>query len=91
MSDRARLQRWTPAEMDAYEHARAMLNAVIAAYSARVGTAPNPQEARALREEREPVLIERDRLTADHRERIAEIIREMPARLAAVRDGGAGE
>ncbi|MGW3100037.1 hypothetical protein ACWDCC_42105 [Streptomyces sp. NPDC001102] len=83
--------RWTTAEMDDYERARALLNAVIAAYSGRIGAAPSKEAARALREERAPLLTERDSLTADDRQRIAEIIREMPARLAAVRQGGAGE
>ncbi|MDN3294928.1 hypothetical protein QWM81_12875 [Streptomyces ficellus] len=77
--------------MDAYEQARALLNAVIAAYSGRISTAPSPEAARALREERAPLLAERDALTADDRIRIAEIIREMPARLARVREGDAGE
>lgn len=86
-----RSSRWTSAEMDSYERARALLDAVIAAYSGRIGAAPSPQAARALRAERAPLLVERDALTADSRERIAEILRDMPAQLAAVREGDAGE
>lgn len=77
--------------MDAYERARALLNAVIAAYSGRIGAAPSPEVARALRAERAPLLAERDVLTADDQERIAEILRDMPDQLAAVREGNAGE
>lgn len=91
MPNNTRAPRWTVAEMDAYERARALLNAVIAAYSARIGAADNAEAARTLREERAPLLAERDTLTADDQARIAEIIRDMPARLAEVREGGAGE
>ncbi|MFY0516010.1 hypothetical protein ACOMD4_37340 [Streptomyces anulatus] len=77
--------------MDAYERARALLSAVIAAYSGRIHVALTPEAARALREERAPLLSERDTLTADSQVRIAEILRDMPARLAAVREAGAGE
>lgn len=87
-----RRPRWTAAEMDAYERAHALLNAVIAAYSARIGVAPTAQAAQELREERAPLLAERDTLTADDQCRIAEIIQDMPDRLAAVRThGGTGE
>lgn len=48
--------------MDSYERARALLDAVIAAYSGRIGAAPSPQAARALRAERAPLLVERDAL-----------------------------
>ncbi len=91
MSNAARLPRWTGAEMDAYERARALLNAVIAAYSGRIYTAPSAEAARVLREERAPLLAERDTLTADSWERIADILRDMPALLATVRKGSAGE
>lgn len=77
--------------MDAYERARTLLNAVIAAYSGRIGEAPSAQDARALREKRAPLLAERDALTADSRERIAEILRDMPTELATIRNGSAGE
>ncbi|WP_328418491.1 hypothetical protein OG542_40560 (plasmid) [Streptomyces violaceus] len=90
MMNSARPQ-WTTAEMDAYERAHALLNAVIAAYSGRIGSAPTRQTAQALRKERAPLLEERDTLTASDRTRIEEIIREMPSRLAALREGGAGE
>ncbi|GAA2463250.1 hypothetical protein GCM10010273_56490 [Streptomyces lavendulocolor] len=77
--------------MDAYERARALLNAVIAAYSGRIGAAPSPEAARALRAQRAPLLVERDSLTADSQERIAEILRDLPAQLAAEREGNPGE
>ncbi|MFJ6699363.1 hypothetical protein ACIQM4_25230 [Streptomyces sp. NPDC091272] len=64
----------------------AVLNAVIAAHSGRIGAADDPQTARAWRAQRAPPLIERDVLTADGRERIAEILRDMPALLAVVRE-----
>ncbi|MGW2725384.1 hypothetical protein [Streptomyces sp. NPDC001492] len=86
-----RRPRWTPQEMDDYERARSLLSAMIAAYSARIADAPDSEAARALRTERTPLLEERDRLTADHRERVAEILRDMPDRLRAVREGGSGE
>ncbi|MFJ2589708.1 hypothetical protein [Streptomyces sp. NPDC087538] len=77
--------------MDAFEQARRLLNAVIAAYSGRIGAATSPESARALRAKRAPLLTERDTLTADNRQRIAEILTEMPSRLAAVRKGKTGE
>ncbi|MEU5163945.1 hypothetical protein AB0G74_30620 [Streptomyces sp. NPDC020875] len=84
--------RWTVAEMDAHEQARALLNALISAYSARIGAAPTPEAARELRAERAPLLAERDSLTADDRARIEEILKEVPRQLAAVRGtGGPGE
>ncbi|WP_411083429.1 hypothetical protein [Streptomyces sp. cmx-18-6] len=74
--------------MDSYERARALLSALIAAYSGRIGETSTRQEAQALRAERAPFLAERDSLTAGDRERVAEILREMPERLRAVREGG---
>ncbi|MCP9205780.1 hypothetical protein [Streptomyces cucumeris] len=53
--------------------------------------APGPEAARVLREERAPLLAERETLTADDQERITVILREMPSRLAAAREGGAGD
>lgn len=91
MPSSARPPQWTAAEMDAYEQARALLNAVIAAYSGRIGTAPSREAAQALRQERAPLLTERDSLTADDRERVAQIIQEMPDQLRSVREGGPGE
>ncbi|SDB95877.1 hypothetical protein F610DRAFT_00729 [Streptomyces sp. LaPpAH-199] len=91
MSEAARTQRWTAEEMDAHERARALLNAVIAAYSSRIHGAPTPEAAGALREARAPLLAERDTLTADSQVRIAEILRDMPAQLTAVREATAGE
>ncbi|MFE3601342.1 hypothetical protein [Streptomyces sp. NPDC059142] len=91
MTNHARPPRWTAAEMDSYERARDLLNAVISAYSGRIGVAPGPDVARALRAERAPLLAERDSLSADDRERVAEILFEMPERLRSVRAGGAGE
>ncbi|MEW2265971.1 hypothetical protein ACGF5T_33660 [Streptomyces sp. NPDC047853] len=90
MENSARPQ-WTAAEMDAYERAHALLNAVIAAYSGRIGSAPTSQAAQALRQERAPLLAERDTLTASDSTRIEEIIQEMPSRLAALREGGNDE
>lgn len=83
--------RWTDAETDAYELARALLDAVIAAYSDRIGSASSPEAALALREERAPLLAERETLGADDRARIAEIVRGMPDRLASVRRGAVAE
>ncbi|MFD4258874.1 hypothetical protein ACFWR9_14875 [Streptomyces sp. NPDC058534] len=74
--------------MNDFEHARALLSAVIAAYSALVGEATSREVTRALHAERAPLLHDREKLTADDRDRVAEIIREMPGRLAAVRAGG---
>lgn len=88
----SRKPRWTAAEIDAHEQARALLNALISAYSARIGAAPTPEAARELRAERAPLLTERDSLTADDRARIEEILQEAPGRLAAIRGtGGPGE
>ncbi|MFJ5588344.1 hypothetical protein ACIQCG_01175 [Streptomyces noursei] len=86
MPYRTRAPRWTAAQMDAYEQARALLNALIAAYSARISEA-SPEAANALREQRAPLLVERDALTADDSDRIDEILREIPTLLAAVRGG----
>ncbi|WP_345637926.1 hypothetical protein [Streptomyces thinghirensis] len=77
--------------MDDFEQARALLNAVIAEYSALIAEAPSREAAQALHAERVPLLAERDRLTADDQERVAEILREMPGRLSAVRAGGRGD
>ncbi|GAA5207631.1 hypothetical protein GCM10023323_23930 [Streptomyces thinghirensis] len=87
MSHEVRPPRWTAQEMDDFERARALLSALIAAYSARIGRAPNREAAAVLRAERAPLLEERDKLTAGDRERVAEILREMPGRLESVRDG----
>ncbi|MGC9478817.1 hypothetical protein ACP4I1_32340 [Streptomyces sp. WG4] len=73
--------------MDDFERARALLSALIAAYSARIGQAPNRETSQALRAERAPLLDERDKLTADDRDRVAEILRDMPGRLETVRAG----
>lgn len=91
MMNSTRPPRWTAAQMDAYEQAHALLNAVIAAYSGRIGAASSPEIAQALRKERAPLLAERDTLTASDTARITEIIRDMPARLAELREGGPGE
>ncbi|MGW7280511.1 hypothetical protein ACWGIV_19835 [Streptomyces sp. NPDC054844] len=77
--------------MDDFEQARALLNAVIAEYSALIGEAPSREAAQALHAERVPLLAERDKLTADDQERVAEILREMPGRLSAARAGGSGD
>ncbi|MFD0020074.1 hypothetical protein [Streptomyces sp. NPDC058382] len=77
--------------MDVYEQARGLLNAVIAAYSSRISTAPDPQTTQSLRAERAPIMTERDALSADDRDRIAEIISTGPDRLAAVRRSAADE
>lgn len=87
MSHEVQPPRWTAQEMNDFERARALLNALIAAYSARIGRAPNKETAQALRAERAPLLEERDKLTADDRQRVAEILREMPGRLESVRTG----
>ncbi|MGW7343056.1 hypothetical protein [Streptomyces sp. NPDC054854] len=91
MMTSARQPRWTAAQMDAYERAHALLNAVIAAYSRRISEASSPAGAQSLREERAPLLAERDTLTADDTGRIAEIIRGMPSQLAEVRAVVPGE
>ena len=75
MSHEARPPRWTTQEMDDFERARALLSALIAAYSARIGRAPSRESSRTLRAERAPLVEERDRLTAGDQERIAEILR----------------
>ncbi|MFE2053709.1 hypothetical protein [Streptomyces sp. NPDC059459] len=87
MSHEVRSPRWTAKEMDDFERARALLSALIAAYSARIGRAQTREVSQVLRAERAPLLEERDKLTADDRERVAEILREMPGRLESVRAG----
>ncbi|WLQ37980.1 hypothetical protein P8A18_34180 (plasmid) [Streptomyces castrisilvae] len=90
MSDRMRLSRWTSAEVDVFEWARALLNVVIAACSGRIGDASIRGAARAFRAERALLLEARDRMAADDQDRIAVILREVPDQLTAVREGGSG-
>ncbi|MGI5397792.1 hypothetical protein [Streptomyces sp. CA-251251] len=87
MSHEVRSPRWTAKEMDDFERARALLSALIAAYSAHIGRAQTREVSQVLRAERAPLLEERDKLTADDRERVAEILRGMPGRLESVRAG----
>lgn len=78
---------WTAEQMDAYESAHALLSAVIAAYSARIGLSTTPHDAERLKERRGPYVVERQALTAGHTTRVDEINRNFAALLAAVRAG----
>ncbi|MGC5000577.1 hypothetical protein [Streptomyces sp. DT195] len=74
--------------MDRFEQARALLNAVIGAYSGRIGKAESRAAVQALRAERTPLIEERERLTPGDHGRVTEILQEMPDRLRVVRAGG---
>ena len=78
--------RWTAAQMDAYERARDLLTAVIAAYSACAETTDAPQETSRIEHEITTLAIEQQTLTADSTERVQEIIETFPALLATIRE-----
>lgn len=75
--------------MDAFEQARGLLSAVIAAYSARIAGAP-PQEAAELREARARYLEQRRELTADDADSVREINERCPSLLNRLREEGLG-
>ncbi|MGX1976862.1 hypothetical protein [Streptomyces kronopolitis] len=82
----SRYERWSEEDATAFERARDLLNAVIAAYSARIGTTDHEGAAR-LRDDRRLHLAERDSLTVWDRERVAQINTEYPQLLSRVRAG----
>ncbi|WP_330346638.1 hypothetical protein OG858_47415 (plasmid) [Streptomyces europaeiscabiei] len=86
-SDQVMPPPWTAKQMDAYESARALLSAVIAAYSTRIGSSTAPQEADRLKDLRSAHVVERRDLTAGHTARVNEINRDFVALLAAVQAG----
>ncbi|MFF4442428.1 hypothetical protein [Streptomyces sp. NPDC001621] len=73
-------------DLNAFERARQLLSAVVAAYSARIGVA-GVAEAAALRSLRAPLLAEQRTLDPRDRMRVDEIVTKFPALLAQVREG----
>ncbi|WP_143684953.1 hypothetical protein [Streptomyces sp. 2321.6] len=75
-------------EADEFEQARSLVNAVIAAYSGRAGTA-EPAAAEQLKRQRAVHIAERQTLTVADRDRVRQILAEYPALLQGVREGSA--
>ncbi|MGY5099459.1 hypothetical protein [Streptomyces sp. 900105245] len=73
-------------DLNAFERARQLLSAVVAAYSARIGVA-GVEEAATLRSLRAPLLAEQRTLHPRDRVRVGQIVTEFPALLARVREG----
>jgi hypothetical protein len=80
---------WSAADMTAFDEAHALISAVIAAYSARIGAAGDAETAGRLRQARSAYLAERQSLSVADRERIRQIREEYPALLQRVRQGKA--
>jgi hypothetical protein len=72
-----------PAADAAYD----LLNAIIAAYSSRIGRADNPEEAAVLRNQRAPYLQERASLGRLAEADIRRILADYPAVLQQIRNG----
>ena len=74
-------------DVNAFERARQLHLAVVAAYSTRIGAAASAEEAARLRGRCASLLAERQTLDPRDRERVRDIIAQFPGLLAAVRAG----
>ncbi|OKJ02139.1 hypothetical protein AMK18_12055 [Streptomyces sp. CB01249] len=76
---------YTAAQAESYGDARGLLNALIAACSAKIGNTDATDEAARLQVEQRGYVDERRRLTVTDNTAVARILRDYPARLQAVR------
>ncbi len=76
---------WTPEEARDYEAARDLINTLIAAYSARLATAPAGDDRQRLLAQQQECGQERRRLTVLDHEGIRRILDEYPGRIRQLR------
>ncbi|MYW13615.1 hypothetical protein GT034_35485 [Streptomyces sp. SID2563] len=79
---------YTAAQAESYGDARGLLNALIAACSAKIGNTDATDEATRLQSEQQGYLDERRHLTVTDDAAVARILRNYPARLRAIRGEG---
>ncbi|MFJ8078750.1 hypothetical protein ACIQ7Q_33660 [Streptomyces sp. NPDC096176] len=77
---------WTLEEANRYERARALVSAVIAAYSSRIGKASR-EDAAILRNQQRTYVLERGQLGVHDRAQIQRILDDYPPLLRRVREG----
>lgn len=82
----ANVGRWTPDEDRAYETARDLTNALIAAYSARLYVTPEGEERLRLLSDQRECSEQQRKLTVFSGDDIQRILNDYPARIHRVRE-----
>jgi hypothetical protein len=79
-----RLGTWTVEDSDAYQAAHDLINQLIAAYSARISDASEPEAGELLAEQRQHVEARR-RLSVTDQESVRRVLAEYPAKISRLR------